>query len=109
MMKIFLPLLFVSYVVGISLFTHTHVVNGVTIRHSHPFDPGSEHNHTSAELQLLHLLSDLETDTAGALGGLLLFFVPILTCVVLAAPCAGTFGRSRGILSLRAPPLLSVA
>lgn len=102
--QIFLPLLFAGYVTGISLFTHTHVVNGVTIRHSHPFDRGTEHSHSSAEFQLLHLLSQVLTDTAGFLSGLLPFFIPAVTCVVLAAPCAGTFGRFRGILSLRAPP-----
>lgn len=29
--------LFVSYMLMISCFTHTHVVNGVTIAHSHPY------------------------------------------------------------------------
>lgn len=30
-MKWFLPVLFISYMAGITLFTHSHVVNGVTI------------------------------------------------------------------------------
>ncbi len=29
--------LFISYMLMISCFTHTHVVNGVTIAHSHPY------------------------------------------------------------------------
>ena len=36
-MKCFLPLLFIAYLGGITLFTHSHVVNGVIIVHSHPF------------------------------------------------------------------------
>lgn len=32
-----LATLFVSYLLMISCFTHTHVVNGVTIVHSHPY------------------------------------------------------------------------
>ena len=35
--------MFISYMAGITLFTHSHVVNGVTIVHSHPFKKGSEH------------------------------------------------------------------
>ncbi len=56
-MKWFLPVLFISYMAGITLFTHSHVVNGVTIVHSHPFKKGSEHSHTTVEFQLIHLLS----------------------------------------------------
>ena len=55
--KFFLPVLFISYMAGITLFTHSHVVNGVTIVHSHPFKKGTEHNHTTVEFQLLHLLN----------------------------------------------------
>ena len=40
-MKWFLPVLFISYMAGITLFTHSHVVNWVTIVHSHPFKKGS--------------------------------------------------------------------
>ncbi len=39
--KVFLPVLFISYMAGITLFTHSHVVNGVTIVHSHPFKKGT--------------------------------------------------------------------
>jgi hypothetical protein len=46
-MKWFLPVLFISYMAGITLFTHSHVVNGVTIVHSHPFKKGGEHSHTT--------------------------------------------------------------
>ena len=45
----------------ISLFTHTHVVNGVTIVHSHPYKSGAEHEHTTAEFQLIHILSNVTT------------------------------------------------
>ena len=33
-MKWFLPVLFISYMAGITLFTHSHVVNGVTMAQS---------------------------------------------------------------------------
>ncbi len=51
--RIYLPigllLLFVSYFSGISLFTHTHVVNGVVIAHSHPFAK-DKHNHSITQV-----------------------------------------------------------
>lgn len=60
--RYFLPVLFISYIGCISLFTHSHVVNGVTIVHSHPYKPGTEHGHTTAEFQLIHMLSSIETE-----------------------------------------------
>ena len=59
-MKWFLPVLFISYMAGITLFTHSHVVNGVTIVHSHPFKKGVEHSHTTVEFQLLHFLTHFQ-------------------------------------------------
>ena len=39
--RYFLPILFVSYLVSLTFFAHVHVVNGVTIVHSHPFKKGT--------------------------------------------------------------------
>lgn len=59
--KIALPVLFIMYASCITFFTHTHIVNGVTIVHSHPYstdDSGKpSHEHTGAEIQLIHNLS----------------------------------------------------
>lgn len=41
--------LFLSYNAGISLFAHTHVVNGAPIVHSHPFAK-STHSHSNAQV-----------------------------------------------------------
>jgi len=60
-LKVILPVIFITYFASITFFTHTHIVNGVTIVHSHPFqknDAGSPaHEHTGAEIQLIHILS----------------------------------------------------
>lgn len=37
-----LPLLFLWYIGGISLFPHTHIIDGVAVVHSHPF-PDADH------------------------------------------------------------------
>lgn len=47
--------LFVLYVSGITLFTHSHVVNKTRYIHSHPFKFGEkqQHDHTEKEYYLL--------------------------------------------------------
>lgn len=51
----FLLLLFSLYWCGITLFTHSHMVNGVVIVHSHPFHAG--HAHTKAQYETILYLS----------------------------------------------------
>lgn len=51
----FFILLFTAYVSGISLFTHTHVINNTTYVHSHPFRKGEKKQHTHTEKQLFIL------------------------------------------------------
>ncbi len=53
--RIFLPLLFITYLGGITLFTHSHVINGVVIVHSHPFK--GKHQHNEAQLETIFFLS----------------------------------------------------
>ncbi|MGI6794093.1 hypothetical protein ACMYZ5_07185 [Bacteroides sp. KG68] len=69
-MKWFLPLLFIAYLGGITLFTHSHVVNGVIISHSHPFK--GEHEHSEDEAETIFFLSS--------------FFSPSLTISFATAP-----------------------
>ena len=63
--KVILPIIFINYFICISFFTHTHIVNGVTIVHSHPYQSDSRdnpgHEHTGAELQLIQYLSTFFT------------------------------------------------
>lgn len=53
--KWFLVILFATYVSGISLFTHTHVINNTTYVHSHPFNKGEKSQHTHSDNQLFIL------------------------------------------------------
>lgn len=60
-MKFSLPVLFIVYMGVVASFTHVHIINGVTIVHSHPYDKNpTEHQHTGTELQLLHQLSTIQ-------------------------------------------------
>ena len=47
-------LLFVVYQVGITSFVHVHIVNGVTVVHSHLLGD-SEHDHTEAQVKSIEL------------------------------------------------------
>lgn len=105
-MRCFLPILFVTYLASITFFAHVHVVNGVTIVHSHPFKKGAAHQHSTVELLLVHFLSHLTTDGATVVLALSLF-IPFLLCLLL-----GTSRHARyhfpyyGVVGLRAPPAI---
>ena len=64
---LFLLALFLSYYGSITFFSHYHVVNGVTIVHSHFFhgdtgsDGGANHTHSAKELTLIAHLSNFIT------------------------------------------------
>ena len=66
-----------SYLVSFTFFAHVHVVNGVTIVHSHPFKKGAAHKHSTVELLLIHFLSHLTADGAAVVFALSLF-IPFL-------------------------------
>lgn len=48
-----LLMVFAMYNCGLTLFPHTHTDGNATITHSHPYLPGTAHNHTAAQLQLI--------------------------------------------------------
>ncbi len=98
-------LLFVAYMAGITLFTHSHVVNGVTIVHSHPFSKDAQHQHTTSEYQLLDILCHTTATDSGINPDCVFKSETLLqilyTTVLPTVPATETFG----ILSLRAPPV----
>ena len=84
---------------------HSHVVNGVTIVHSHPYSPkNAHHGHTSVEFDLIHLLNHF-TSTAAAVSVIVLTFVP-LYLLVLDAKLVQRIDDApyHGLAGLRAPP-----
>lgn len=105
-MRGFLPILFVSYLASITFFAHIHVVNGVTIVHSHPFKKGAAHQHSTVELLLVHFLSHLTTDGAAIVFALSLF-IPFLLCLLLILPQRTHYHCPyHGVVGLRAPPVI---
>lgn len=57
----FFLILFVFYYASIFLFQHTHILDGLTVVHSHIHDFSSKsennHNHSEKELQLISVIS----------------------------------------------------
>ena len=103
-LKWFLPLLFIAYLGGITLFTHSHVVNGVIIVHSHPFK--GEHSHTEAQVETIFFLSSF---VASSLPAILFVASALLVLLrVLSVPAVEHIKcvRVRCGISLRAPPVV---
>jgi len=92
--KSFFLLLFINYMASISFFTHSHVVNGVTIVHSHPYplgEGGTDHEHTGTQLQLIEMLSVFY------IVGSILF---VISFVRLLTPLCNLFDRVDSIIPL---------
>ncbi len=58
-----LLVIFCSYFAGISLFSHTHIVNGSSIVHSH-LGGTVEHNHNDSQYAVIDMLSNFQSETA---------------------------------------------
>ncbi|MCD7817051.1 MAG: hypothetical protein LUH12_10345 [Bacteroides sp.] len=97
-----LLLLFSLYWCGITLFTHSHVVNGVVIVHSHPFHTG--HAHTGVQYEtILYLSAIVSSGNESTSVDLPLWL--ILLAVLIANPTGGKpVLREIRSYHLRAPP-----
>jgi len=59
---IFLAFLFLGYLGSITFFQHTHIVDGITVVHSHPYKSHNgnapiSHKHSQCQLVLINFLS----------------------------------------------------
>ncbi len=56
-LKWFLPLLFITFINGKTLFIHSHIEDSSFVVHSHPFDKSetTSHEHTSKEIIAIEL------------------------------------------------------
>lgn len=108
LLRVILPVIFITYACSITFFTHTHIVNGVTIVHSHPFltdeDGNLTHEHTPAEIQLIQVLS---TFFSAALIALFFLFGLFQVQRIILAVYQKKFllrGYVKGAYTLRPPP-----
>ena len=103
-LKWFLPLLFIAYLGGITLFTHSHVVNGVIIVHSHPFK--DEHSHTEAQVETIFFLSSFVASSLPAILFAASAFLILLRVLSVPAVEHVKCVWVRCGISLRAPPVV---
>lgn len=102
-MKMFLLLLFLAYNGSITLFTHSHTINGKFVTHSHPFSPKG-HQHSSSEVQHISLLTDF--NATGESNSFSEILSP-LTCTLAYMQMASLYhSAGRQTTQDRAPPVL---
>lgn len=100
----FLLWLFISYTAGITLFYHSHVINGVTIVHSHPFNKDSGHTHTSIELDIIHQLNHF-VSSSPTLPAFSMLFISLFAVLLVAVPTLTNYTTPYfGIYARRGPP-----
>ena len=55
--------MFCCYLSGISMFSHTHLVNGTSVVHSH-LGGNSEHQHSESQYAVIDILSNFQSESA---------------------------------------------
>lgn len=97
-----LLVLFMTYLVSITAFTHVHYVNGVMIAHSHPFH--GTHSHSQTSLLVINHLSTF-TSYEADVQEFDLPVCPLLAVLRQEAATSVVKGRAMRNLTLRAPPV----
>ncbi len=100
--RLLFPLLFVFYWGGITLFSHSHVLNGVIVVHSHPFKAG--HIHSESGLETIFFLTHFNTSGEEIVSHPIIPGLLLLCVFLIPALQAGVNSHSSRVVSLRAPP-----
>ena len=109
--KLLLLSLFIFYYVSITFFTHSHVINGVTIVHSHYYQTENSgksslpnHNHNESQISLISALS-LFQSLQICFGSFILILLVGQKKLFKNNYFLYFFEKLRNNLHLRAPPL----
>jgi hypothetical protein len=106
----FLLIIFSGYFASVTFFTHTHIVDGVTIVHSHPFRSHSgnvpvHHQHSENGFVLIHFLSHFMTITSLSVYGVAIIRKALRNLSVIADENIVRDFSYYCTYLLRAPPL----
>lgn len=108
-LNILLTSLFIVYLGCLIAFTHVHIINGVTIVHSHPYQQNSDgsplEEHSYAEFQLLHQLSTIQVTEGAFTVVFVIAASDILLRLILTYVPKVFQWFLRGLPALRAPPV----
>lgn len=105
--KWLLPVLFTGYIGCISLFEHTHLVDGEVIAHAHPFDKNTHHDHQQNKLYI-YCIQSISTISAedGAISTVYLDYHASLISILQDNNCSRSSSFSiKGKSFLRPPPI----
>lgn len=109
-LKIILLMIFALYTCSITFFTHSHIIGGVTIVHSHFYGTDENgkptHEHTGTEIQLIQNLSTYFTFGAIALAILIGLLSNRAVVLFINPDCFFKQQPYQLHLRLRAPPVL---
>lgn len=97
-----LLMLFATYQVSITMFTHVHYVNGVMIAHSHPNK--GKHSHSTTAIVVIDRLAGFQSLEAADTVVDIEPLRPLLCFVEVQAKVPMVEGVHLRVLSLRAPP-----
>lgn len=109
--KYFLAILFIVYYVSITLFYHSHIINGVTVSHSHFYWTHTDsngkpvnHSHSQDEYIFIKIITQFITT---AVSGFIIFrmFLMVLNQYQIPLKEFVFSAYNRPGYSLRAPPL----
>lgn len=104
--KYLLVVLFVSYYVGGTAFTHTHYYPTYSVTHSHPFQPGADglphHTHSSSAFNTIEGLDDILVEAASGFFSLAIAWL-LLSVFIQQHKYITPVHLVRNV-SLRAPP-----
>lgn len=110
LLKIILLMIFSLYTCSITFFTHSHIIGGVTIVHSHFYGTDENgkptHEHTGAEIQLIQNLSTYFAFGLIALAILIGLTSAQITTLFVNPNCFLRQQAHQAHLRLRAPPIL---
>lgn len=97
-----LVILFLSYYAGSTLFFHTHIFNGDTVSHSHPYWPSGSHSHSEAQYEAITNLGNIVFTIVEA--ATLVVVAHIITLLYTPRLCS-TVRNVVDSFYLRGPPL----
>lgn len=104
---------FLAYYASITLFSHSHIINGVTIVHSHPYSKSTDskpfsHQHSEKGVALIQFLSHFSSLSVASLLSLGILLTLLYQILVPARAEDPLIPPVHCIRSLRAPPVSSL-
>ena len=99
---VLLLVILVSYKLSVTIFVHTHNVDGIMVAHSHPFTNGN-HTHSSSQILVIGQLSTFNGVEYDSVGELKVYYNGVED-VLFTTQNLNEIVASATVISLRAPP-----